>query len=416
MALIYNGRGEDGADHVRDAVELLERSEELSGDPQVLSGAALGPLWLRERAEGRALVSRAMAAARSQGALGTLPSALWLAARDAATSDRWAVADALYAEAIQLARETGQAMALTAGLAGLACVEARQGREAACREHAAEALALADRLGLDFFRLWALDALAELELGRGDVTAAVAALEDKERLLAQRAIADPDVSPVPELVEALLRLDREHDARPRLEAFTRRAEAKGQPWALARAARCWGLLDEPSGFEEALRLHAQTPDRFEEARTRLCQGEALRRGRQRAAARVPLRQALEVFDELGAAPWAERARRELLATGETARRRTPSTLDQLTPRELQVALVLAEGHTLREAGAKLFLSPKTVDYHLRHVYRKLGIRSRDALAAAIAGPGEQSREGALMRAAQHGHTVAAPNPSGGRAA
>jgi DNA-binding CsgD family transcriptional regulator len=357
-----------------------------------------------------------MAAARSQGALGTLPSALWLAARDAATSDRWAVADALYAEAIQLARETGQAMALTAGLAGLACVEARQGREAPCREHAAEALALADRLGLDFFRLWALDALAELELGRGDVAAAVAALEDKERLLAQRGIADPDVSPVPELVEALLRLDREHDARARLEAFTRRAEAKGQPWALARAARCWGLLDGRSGFEDALRLHAQTPDRFEEARTRLCLGEALRRERRRTDARVPLRQALEVFDELGAAPWAERARRELLATGETARRRTPSTLDQLTPRELQVALVLAEGHTLREAGAKLFLSPKTVDYHLRHVYRKLGIRSRDALAAALAGPGEHSREGAPMRAGQHGHTVARPNPSGGRAA
>ena len=101
-------------------------------------------------------------------------------------------------------------------------------------------------------------------------------------------------------------------------------------------------------------------------------------------AREPLRRAVETFDALGAAPLAERARRELLASGETARRRDPSTLDELTPRELQVALVLADGHTLREAAAKLFLSPKTVDYHLRHVYRKLAIDSRAALARALA--------------------------------
>ena len=420
MALIYSGEGEQGAGHVRDAVEILERSDALSGDPRLLSMAALGPLYLRERAEGRALVERAMATARSEGALGTLPSPLWLAARDAATSDRWAVADALYEEVIRLARETGQATALCAGLAGLACVHARQGREAECRAHAAEALALAERLGLDFFGLWALDAVAELELGLGNVQAALARLEDTERLLAARAIEDPDVSPAPELVEALLQLDRSEDARRRLERFTARAHDKGQPWALARQARCSGMLGDDAGFDEALRLHALTPDRFEEARTRLCHGERLRRDRRRTEARAQLRRALEIFDELGAAPWADRAQRELLATGETARRRTPSTLDQLTPRELQVALVLAEGHTTRAAAAKLFLSPKTVDYHLRHVYRKLGIRSRAALAEALAGPGQGTREelqeGHLMRPPEPAPTVARSNSTGGRAA
>jgi DNA-binding CsgD family transcriptional regulator len=408
MALIYNGRGEEGAQLVRAAVELLERSDALSGDPRLLSSAALGPLWLRERAEGRALVARAIASARSEGALGALPFSLWLAARDAATSDRWAVAEALYEEAIRLARETGQATSLVAGLAGVACVHARQGREEQCRQAAAEALALADRLGLDFFRLWALDALAELELGLGHVEDAVARLEEKERLLAERGIADPDVSPVPELVEALLRLDRAAEADERLAGFARRAEAKGQPWSLARLARSRALLGGESDFEQALRLHELTPDRFEEARTRLCHGERLRRERRRLAARAQLRQALEIFDDLGAAPWAERARRELLASGETARRRDPSTLDQLTPRELQVALVLAEGHTTREAAAKLFLSPKTVDHHLQHVYRKLGISSRAALAEALAGPREKDREVPLMRAARTEPTVTRP--------
>jgi DNA-binding CsgD family transcriptional regulator len=383
MALIYTGAGEPGAQRLREATTLLEHSDALSGDPRLLYAAAMGPLWLREAERGRALVARAIASARATGAVGALPSALWLAARDAATSDRLAVAVALYEEAIRLARETGQATALCGGLAGLACVEALQGAEAACREHATEALDRTGQLGLGFFRLWALDAIATLELGLGDVASAIEWLTEKERMLDERGIADPDVSPVPELVEAFVRLDR--DPGPRLEAFAANAEAKGQPWSLARLARCRGVLTgADEHFAAARRLHAHTPDRFEEARTELAHGETLRRARRRADAREPLRRAVEGFDALGAKPWAERARRELEASGETARRRDPLTLDQLTPRELQVALVLADGHTIREAATKLFLSPKTVDYHLRHVYRKLAIASRAALAEALA--------------------------------
>jgi DNA-binding NarL/FixJ family response regulator len=92
-----------------------------------------------------------------------------------------------------------------------------------------------------------------------------------------------------------------------------------------------------------------------------------------------------VFEDLGAAPWDELARTELAATGETARRRDPSTLDDLTPQELKVSLLLSGGKTTREAAAALFLSPKTIEYHLRNAYRKLCVRSRQELAEVLAG-------------------------------
>ncbi|MDA0182495.1 AAA family ATPase [Solirubrobacter phytolaccae] len=387
MALIYTG-DDTGAPWLRDAADLLDAHPDFATDPELLVSAAVGALWLREAERGRELVGRAIDAAREQGAVGALPPPLWLAGRDAATSDRPHVAVALYEEAIRLARETGQATSLCAGLAGLACVEARQGREAECREHAGEALALTESLGLAFFQLWALDAMADLELGRGDLEAALTHLTAKERLLQARDIADPDVSPAPDLAQTLLWLDRADEAEPRLQAFARAARAKGQPWSLARLARARG------DYATALEHHARTPDRFETARTLLAQGEALRRARRRADAREPLRAAIATFDALGAAPWAERARRELQASGETARRRDPLTLDALTPRELQVALVVAEGHTIREAAGKLFLSPKTVDHHLQSVYRKLAIDSRAALATAL----QQDQETLPMRA------------------
>ena len=146
-----------------------------------------------------------------------------------------------------------------------------------------------------------------------------------------------------------------------------------------------GLLadDFEPHFEQALTLHQQTFDAFETARTRLAYGARLRRARQRVRAREQLRAALEAFEKLGRSPWADAASVELAATGETARRRDPSTLGELTPQELQIALLLGEGKTTREAAASLFLSPKTIEYHLRSIYRKLGINSREALAEVV---------------------------------
>lgn len=131
-------------------------------------------------------------------------------------------------------------------------------------------------------------------------------------------------------------------------------------------------------FRDAIERGEALPP-FERARTELLYGEWLRRERRRQDARVHLRRALETFRSLGTTPFAERAEAELRATGETARKRDPSTLDDLTPQELQIAGLVAEGSTNREIAAQLFLSPRTIDYHLHKVFSKLGIASRTDL-------------------------------------
>ena len=241
-------------------------------------------------------------------------------------------------------------------------------------------------LGLAFFELWALDALADLELGlRERRSGRRAPAPRRSACSTERGIADPDPSPAPELVEALLRLDRVAEAARRLEAFAEAAEAKGQPWSLARlragprAARRSGRLRGG-----AARCTPRTPDRFEEARTLLCQGEALRRARRRAEAREPLRRAIDAFDALGAAPWAERARRELQASGETARRRDP-----LHARRAHAARAAGRArarrgpHDPRGGRRSSSSAPRPSTTTCSHVYRKLAIDSRAALADAL---------------------------------
>ncbi|MGZ4729934.1 MAG: LuxR C-terminal-related transcriptional regulator, partial [Acidimicrobiales bacterium] len=388
MALIFDGEGDDrGAALVREAVALAEGSDELSDDPRLIAWAAMGPLWLRESEADRALVDHAIDVARRQSAVGVLPFLLSHVAVDGMASDRWAEAEVSFHEAIGLARETGQRTDLAFVLARLAWLEARLGKEQACRDHAAEASSLAAELDLGLGEIWSIAALADLELGLGHLDAALAHFEAELVALRDRHIGDVDLSPEAELVELHLRLGQRERAASHLASFERRAATKGQPWALARAARSRGLLapdDEiDRHFTDALAWHDETPDVFEAARTRLLYGARLRRARHRVRARPHLRDALTVFGQLGAMPWYDRADAELAATGETARRRDPSTRDDLTPRELQIALVLAAGSTTREAAASLFLSPKTVEFHLRSVYRKLGINSRDELAAHL---------------------------------
>jgi DNA-binding CsgD family transcriptional regulator len=136
-------------------------------------------------------------------------------------------------------------------------------------------------------------------------------------------------------------------------------------------------------FQRAAALHGERRP-FERARTELAYGETLRRTRRRMDARAPILRSLETFERIGAEPWATRADRELRATGETARRRDPSTVDQLTPQELTICRLVAEGLTNREIGARMFLSARTIDYHLRKVLPKLGIGSRAELVLMLA--------------------------------
>jgi len=151
-------------------------------------------------------------------------------------------------------------------------------------------------------------------------------------------------------------------------------------------ARCHGMLaddaDEAGGlFSEALEHHgADEIPAFERARTQLAYGERLRRDRRKLEARTQLRAALDGFEALGAELWAQRAQGELRATGETARKRDASTVDDLTPQELRIATLVAEGASNRDVAAQIFVSPKTVEYHLRKVFLKLGVASRVELA------------------------------------
>jgi DNA-binding CsgD family transcriptional regulator len=388
IARIVGGDGAAGAESVHEAVALAENSAGLRDDVRLIPWLTLGALLLRQTGAGRPLLEHALRTARARAAVGALPFVLSLVARDQAATDRWAAAAATYQETIDLARESGQHTELTFGLTGLAGLHARRGREQECRACAAEALSLCQEVGAVLSEIWVTAALGELELGLGDAARAAEHFEHQQQLLLDHAITDADLSPAAELTDVYTRLGLAEQARRTADEYLAAASTKGQPWPLARALRSQGLLaadaDYTRYFEDALRLHGQTPDVFEAARTQLAYGERLRRARNRVLAREQLRAAADTFERLDARPWADRARAELAATGETRQRRDPSTIDELTPQELQIALLLTAGRTTRETAAALFLSPKTVEYHLRHVYQKLGIHSRDELAQALA--------------------------------
>jgi len=386
MARILAGQT-GGADDLRAAVPLLESTPELYRDPHRLSFVMQVPLFLRDATRARGL-RELVDAVRGLAGVGALPAVLSLVARDQSTTSAWAEAEANYAEAIRLAEETGQTTDRLMSVAGLCWLESRQGREDGCRAHADEVLSAPTTTHLHMAEAWVRYARGDLELSLGDPARAVAELRELEALLDVHELADVDLRPGPELVDALIRVGKQEEAESAAAAYLRAAQAKGQPWALARAARAEGLVAHgpaDRAFAAAIEAHAATVDRFETARTMLAYGARLRREARRVDARVQLRSALDDFEDLGAARWAELTASELNATGETVRRRDADPLTALTPQELQVCLLLVEGRTTREAAAALFLSPKTVEYHLRKVYTKLGIRSRRELAEALSG-------------------------------
>ena len=232
----------------------------------------------------------------------------------------------------------------------------------------------------------------------GRVESAIEQLEMVAALNAEQGLAHPNVIPWrPDLVEAYAHAGRREEAEAALVTLEHEADSADSEWAHGTAERCRGLLAPEAEFEAhfatALEVQTGASAAFDRARTELCLGERLRRANRRVDARTALRRSLVAFERVGAAPWAERAQAELKATGETARRRDVSLSLQLTPQELQVALIVAGGATNREAAAALFLSPKTVEFHLGHVYRKLNVRSRSELAREVAAREARGQEG-----------------------
>jgi DNA-binding CsgD family transcriptional regulator len=370
-------------------VELaLEAGKDVQNGHQM--GAAVGwPLvWVEEYAVARTLLTWAVGVQRSGGSLLHLPQSLIELAELDFRVGRWVPALAGAYEAIALFEETAQRTELGFAQATIARMEAALGRDEECRRRAQAGFAADAASGLLLASVLAGAALGLLELGRGDPEAAIVALEPVERIVEEGKLGEPWlVQWAPDLIEAYSRVGRADRAVEVLETFERQAQATGRVSAQAAAARCRGLLAPDDAFEgpfdAALALHELVPTPFERGRTELAYGERLRRAQKRTKARERLQLALQTFDRLGAEPWAERARVELRASGQSVRTPEQQVEDALTPQELQVAALVAGGATNREAAAALFLSVKTIEFHLGHVYRKLGIRSRTELARVV---------------------------------
>jgi len=194
-----------------------------------------------------------------------------------------------------------------------------------------------------------------------------------------------------ELIEAAVRSGQAERATGPLAQLAEIAHAAGTDWALGTHARAAAMLAEGAAAErlyrEAIERLSHIRIRATLARPHLLYGEWLRRENRRVDAREQLRLAHTMLAGMGMEAFAERARRELLATGETVRKRTVETLDELTPQEAQVARLAAGGQTSPEIGAQLFLSPRTVEWHLGKVFGKLGVSSRKELRAALSDVG-----------------------------
>jgi DNA-binding CsgD family transcriptional regulator len=187
-----------------------------------------------------------------------------------------------------------------------------------------------------------------------------------------------------EWIEAGVRCNDVGNAWPAFDSLRDRTRASGTEWALGIEARCHAILsDDEASYRESIERLARSRAAVDLARSQLCYGEWLRRVNRRSDAREPLRVAHKSFEQMGALAFADRARRELMATGETVNRRSGPQREALTPQELHVALMARDGHTNPEIAARFFISARTVEYHLHKVFRKLGIGGRRDLREAL---------------------------------
>jgi ATP/maltotriose-dependent transcriptional regulator MalT len=380
LGAYYEGDLPRAVSSLRSALSL---GAELESDAVDARGVALlfggrAAAFLGDDEAARRSAQLAAAQMRAEGALGLLTPILPRLVHTEMWAGRWPAASANAREGLRLAREIGQHDLVAYQLVLLALIAAHRGEEDECRSLAAQGheLASARRFTLvASLANWAL-ALLELELGRPE-----------EAFLRAREISTHTAVFMAGLdrIEAAVRAGEVATAHDWLAYYGRWAEHAGAAWARAVALHGRALLadnDEQAErlFGAALDRHAQAARPFERARTELAFGEFLRRARRPREARKHLRAALDGFEALGAELWAERARVELRASGQTARRRVADTRDQLTEQELQIAHFVAQGLSNREVAAQLFLSPRTIAAHLRNIFRKLGISSRTELA------------------------------------
>jgi DNA-binding CsgD family transcriptional regulator len=354
------------------AIDIADRLDDVRCLIWVSAGAGRAGSW----GDGLPYASRAVRLARERALVPTLPYALEAQASQLLGRGRFDLAYASADEGRRLALDLGRRWIASWNIADLAAVDAVRGDEQQTRAHIAELDALS-MSGARLVEARGARALGILDLGLGRPSEAL------DRLLFAINTVRPESNPwvvlgVPDAAEAALRAQRLDEIRIHVDRFEDWVERFPNRARRALLARSRALMED----SDAERHHAQAVELadalspFDRARSELVYGEWLRRNRRRVDARRHLRAALETFEQLAAPPWADRARSELRASGETARKRDPSTQDQLTPQELNIAGLAAGGLTNAEIAAQLFLSPRTIDYHLRKVFAKLEIASR----------------------------------------
>ena len=337
-------------------------------------------LWLGSRAaialfdDGLAyrLNSRNVRLTRDAGALAALPLALINLCTNYLLEGDFARAEELAAEEVAITKAIGAVpMALTT-----LTIAAWRGRSAETIALRASLAGGADGLGTGTAVTWVEYASAVLHNGLGNYRTAM----DAATLACENDELPQSNCALPELVEAAVRADRPAVAAAALDELDSRASASGTAWGRGIAARSRALTstgpDTEDHYREAIELLGSCRIATHLARTHLVYGEWLRREGRRQDAREQLRVAHELLSGMGAEAFADRAARELRATGEHPRKRSAQPTDALTPHELQIARLVATGATSREVAAQLFLSPRTIEAHLRNIFRKLGITSR----------------------------------------
>ena len=374
-AKIYAGEHTEGQALL---ASVLEQANSVD-DPRALLWAAVSASTGGNAGGSLLYANRAVEAARRQGMLSLLPMTLQKQALELLASSSFDLAYAAAEEGYRLSVDLGYGSGWH--LANMAATEAVWGREQDARRHGLEALELGQRSGSNFMANRARHALGLLDLSIGRPGQAA------DQLLALTDLGHPDfhwvvgLPAIPDAAEAAVRAGRPGDAEPQLALAQRWVGQAPTPLRRALLVRCEALLgtrDWDKAYSEATE-HAPAVPPLQRARTELLYGEWLRRERRRTDARGHLRAALDLFRQLGAVPWAGRAEAELRATGETVRKSEPGALAQLTPQERKIVDLVTDGLTNREIAAQLFLSPRTVDYHLRKVFTKLGIASRTEL-------------------------------------
>ncbi len=371
----------DRADELLQGRHAQLATEDTFDIDQLVTTSGMCYLTLERTAEARPLLTRAVNASRQANAAGLLAHQLpWMAMLEWLEGN-WTFALALAHEAVELASQTGWLAQLPNSLSILAKIEAGFGM-ASCREHADQAVTAAQAGGHAGTAVHAPAAVGLLELGLDHPHDAAEAFQDAWDAAGPQAPPNLQLQILPDLVTAYTRAGLRERATEKLTQLDELAARAGLFSARAAAARCHGILeprDSTEWFEQALHWHAKGTPPFQRARTHLAYGARLHRSRNKAAARDQLHSALELFERLGAAPWAERTRTELVSSGGSVPAHGDIIELQLTPQELQVSLAIQRGLTNANAAAELFLSVKTIEYHLSNIYRKLGINSRTQL-------------------------------------